>query len=125
MQFNFDIFIHMVMRSSFKSTMLSFGNDIICYPAAPAAPFAVEFWSYFFVFKIYYKSRGSDKPVCGPVCHGGAKVRYVYPRSITIISTFCCGLLGSSAVSCVLTTCFFRSVSFFVCLYIRISPGLN
>ena len=39
-------------------------------------------------------SRGSDKPVC----HGGAKVRYGCPRSITIISTlrpvtFCCGQL--------------------------------
>ena len=44
-------------------------------------------------------SRGSDKPVC----NGGAKVRYGYPRSITIISTFYYGLLRSVAVSCVLT----------------------
>ena len=44
-------------------------------------------------------SRGSDKPVC----HGGAKVRYGCPRSITIINTFYHGLLRSFAVSCVLT----------------------
>ena len=44
-------------------------------------------------------SRGSDKPVC----HGGAKVRYGYPLSISIISTFYYGLLRSVAVSCVLT----------------------
>ena len=44
-------------------------------------------------------SRGSDKPVC----HGAAKVRYGYPRSVTIISTFYYGLLHSYAVRCVLT----------------------
>ena len=38
-----------------------------------------------------------------PVYHGGAKVRYGLPRSITIISTFYYGLLRSVAVSCVLT----------------------
>ena len=38
-----------------------------------------------------------------PVCHGGTKVRYRYPRSITIISTFYYGLLRAVAVSCVLT----------------------
>ena len=43
-------------------------------------------------------NRGSNKPVC----HGGTKERYDYPQSITIISTFCYGLLRSDAVSCVL-----------------------
>ena len=84
----------------------------------PAAPFARNvacrgiLVKYFSVFKIYYvllsflmlhydivTSRGSDKPVC----HGGAKVRYGCPRSITIISMFYYGLLRSFAISCVLT----------------------
>ena len=84
------------------------------FPAAPAAPFARNearlgiLVLYFSAFKIYYvllgitisvTSRGIDKPVC----HEAAKVRYGYPRSITIISAFCYGLLYSYAVSCVLT----------------------
>ena len=44
-------------------------------------------------------SRGSDKPMR----RGGAKVRYGYPRFITIISTFYYDLLRSSAVRCVWT----------------------
>ena len=76
------------------------------FPAVPAAPFArnvacrgvlVKHFSDFqdllrFVtfscISISVTSRGSDKPVC----HGGAKVRHGYPRSITIISTFYYGL---------------------------------
>ena len=48
------------------------------------------------------------------MCHGGAKVRYGYPRSIAMISTFCYGMLRSYAVSCVLTkgNTLFRSVKF-------------
>ena len=42
---------------------------------------------------------GSDKPMC----HGGARVLYDYPRSITVISTLYYGLLCSDAVYCVLT----------------------
>ena len=92
------------------------------FPAAPAAPFArnvacrgvlviyfsdfqdpSRFVTFSYVFlrcnTISVTNRGSDKPVC----HGGATVRYVYPRSITVISTFYYGLLRSVAVSCVLT----------------------
>ena len=92
------------------------------FPAVPAAPFArnvacrevlvvhfsdfqdlLRFVTFSYVFlrciTISVTSRGSDKPVC----HVGAKVRYGYPRSITIISTFYYGLLRSVAVSCVLT----------------------
>ena len=89
------------------------------FPAAPAAPFArnvacrgvlvihfsdfqdLNTFCYVFLrcITISVTSRGSDKPVC----HGCAKVRYGYPRSITIISTFYYGLLRSVAVSCVLT----------------------
>ena len=87
------------------------------FPAVPAAPFARYVVCcgilviYFTVFKIcdvllsfltlYFDVtiRGSDKPAC----HGGAKVRYGYLRSMTIISTFYYGLLHSEAVSCVLT----------------------
>ena len=84
------------------------------FPAATAAPFARNvacrgiFVIYFSVFKIYYvllsflllyydiKTRsGSDTPVC----HEGAMVLF----TITIISTFYCGLLRSDAVSYVLT----------------------
>ena len=91
---------------------------LLYVPGGPAAPFARNvachgiLVKYFSVFKIYYvllvflrfikisvTSRVSDKPVC----HGGAKVRYGCPRSITIISMFCYGLLRSVAVSCVLT----------------------
>ena len=68
---------------------------------APAAPFARNLACrgisviYFSVFKICYvllsfltlyyeirSSRGSNRPVC----HEGVKVRYGYPRSITIIA---------------------------------------
>ena len=92
------------------------------FPAAPAAPFArnvacprvlviyfsdfqdlLRFVTFCYVLlrciTISVTSRGSDKPVC----HGGAKVRYGYPRSITISSTFYYGLLRSVAVSCLLT----------------------
>ena len=87
------------------------------FPAAPTAPFARNVACrgvlviYFSVFQdlsrlvflrcitVSVTRRGSDKPVC----HGGAKVRYGYPRSITIISTFYYGLLRSDAVICVLT----------------------
>ena len=88
------------------------------FPAAPAAPFArnvacrgvlVIYICISLIFKIHHvflryitisvTSRGSDKPVC----HGGATVRYGYPRSITVINTFFYGLLCSVAVSCVLT----------------------
>ena len=52
-------------------------------------------------------SHGSDKPVC----HGGAKVLYGCPRSITVISMFYYGLLHYVAVSCVpRCNTFFRSV---------------
>ena len=77
------------------------------FPAAPAAPFSRNVACrgilviYLSIFKIYFvflrcitisvTSCGSDKPVC----HGGAKVRYGYPRSIKIISTFYYGLLRS------------------------------
>ena len=77
------------------------------FPAAPAALFHrnIEFWSYVSLFSrsitscqvflhcvtISTTHLGSDKPVC----HGGAKVRYSYPRSVTIISTFFYGLLRS------------------------------
>ena len=91
------------------------------FPAVPAAPFArnvacrgvlvlhfsdfqdlLRFVTFFLrCITISVTSRGSDKPVC----HGGANVRYGYPRSITITSTFyyMYGLLRSVAVSCVLT----------------------
>ena len=88
------------------------------FPAAPATLFARNvacrgiLVKYFSVFKIYYvllsflpcittsvTSRGSDNPVC----HGGPKVCYGCPQSITIISTFYYSLLRSVAVSCVLT----------------------
>ena len=92
------------------------------FPAAPAAPFArnvacrgvlviyfsdfqdlLRFVTFCYVLlrfiTISVTSRGRDKPVC----HGGAKVRYGYPRSITVISTFYYGMLRSVAVSCVLT----------------------
>ena len=78
------------------------------FPAAPAAPFArnvacrgflVIHLVFLHCITISVTSRGSDKPVC----HGGAHVRYGYPRSITIISTFYYGLLLSYAVSGVLT----------------------
>ena len=88
------------------------------FPAAPAALFArnvacrgsLVIYSLFsrsimscYVFlrciTISVTSRSSDKPVC----HGGAEVRYGCPRSVTIISTFYCGLLLSFAVRCVLT----------------------
>ena len=35
-----------------------------------------------------------------PVCHGGAKVLYGYPRSITIISTFFLRNRSALAVNC-------------------------
>ena len=92
------------------------------FPAAPAAPFArnvscrgvlviyfsdfqdlLRFITFCYVLlrfiTISVIGRGSDKLVC----HGGAKVCYGYPGSITIISTFDYGLLRSVAVSCVLT----------------------
>ena len=92
------------------------------FPVAPAAPFArnvacrgvliihfsdfqdlLRFLTFSYVFlrciTISVTSHGSDKPVC----HKGAKVRYGYPRSITVISTFYYDLLHSVAVSCVLT----------------------
>ena len=70
------------------------------FPAAPAAVFARNVASLFsrsivfcYVFlrcvTISVTSRGSDKPMC----HRVAKVRYGYPRSITIISTVYYGLL--------------------------------
>ena len=78
--------------------------------AAPAAPFArnvacrgvlvIYFSDFqdllrFVTFTIFVTSRGSDKPVCP----GGAKVRFGYPRSLTIISTLYYCLLRSVAVS--------------------------
>ena len=74
------------------------------FSAAPAALFArnvaccgvlvIYFSDFQDLLRFYYvflrcitisvTSHGSDKPVC----HGGAMVRYGYPRSITIISTF-------------------------------------
>ena len=78
------------------------------FPAAPAAPFAgnvaccgvlvIDFSDFQDLLRlrcntISVTSHGSDKPVC----HGGAKVRYGYPRSITVINTFYYGLLRSVA----------------------------
>ena len=89
-------------------------------PGGPGSPVCSKRsvpWNFGYIFPrfhvllgfltLYYGIR--NKP---PVCHGGGKVRYGYPRSITIISTFYYGLLRSVAVSCVLTEAkhIFRSV---------------
>ena len=52
------------------------------------------------LYKISVASRCSDKPKF----NGDSifKVRYAYPQSITIISTFYYCLLRSDAISCVL-----------------------
>ena len=83
------------------------------FPAAPTASFPgnVAYRGilviYFSVFQIYYVLLSFLTLYYDirntPVCHGGAKLRYGYPRSITFISTFFYGLLRSDAVSCALT----------------------
>ena len=91
-----------VTPDSSRCMPVSPGSTTVRPGVAPVVHGAVPVTVGRVILRLHYvpvTSRGSDKPVC----HGGAKVRYGYPRSITIISTFYYGLLRFVAVSCVLT----------------------